>query len=68
MISLECEGLYSLWDRVDPPFKQVLRPDYRDKAGPQRNNIDRKARSKTDKGLKSEVKIGGEMKRHTEGK
>lgn len=53
MISLECEGLYSLWDRVDPPFKQVLRPDHKDKAGPQRNNIDRKARSKTDKGLKS---------------
>ena len=58
MISLECEGLYSLWGRIDLPFKQMLSPDRRDKAGPQRNNADRKTRSKRDNGLKSEVKIG----------
>ena len=68
MISLESEGFYSLWGRVDLPFKQMLRPDHREKAGPQRNNTDRKTRSKRDKGLKSEVKIGGEIKRNTEGK
>lgn len=68
MISLECEGLYSLWGRIDLPFKQMLSPNHRDKAGPQRNNTDRKTRSKRDKGLKSEVKIGGEIKRNTAGK
>lgn len=52
----------------DLPFKQMLSPNHRDKAGPQRNNTDRKTRSKRDKGLKSEVKIGGEIKRNTAGK
>lgn len=29
MISLECEGLYSLWGRTDLPFKQILSPNHR---------------------------------------